>query len=87
MNVYTQDDAADLLQSDVATNKWYEGESSYSYDNGEPKDAKAETKKKSLQFTNMLWKSSKKVGFGIKGKFVLAYYCTVGAKDNRRLLN
>jgi len=46
--VYTQDDAADLLQSDVATNKWYEGESSYSYDNGEPKDAKEETKKKSL---------------------------------------
>jgi len=32
----------------------------------------------------MLWKSSTKVGFGIKGKFVLAYYCTVGAKDDAK---
>lgn len=85
--MYTQDDAADLLQSNVATTKWYEGESSYNYDTGEPTDDKDETKKKSKKFMNMLWKSSKKVGFGIKGKFVLAYYCTVGAKDNRRLLN
>jgi len=45
--VYTQDDAADLLQSNVATTKWYEGESSYNYDTGEPTDDKDETKKKS----------------------------------------
>lgn len=82
-NVYTQDDEADLLQTDKATLEWYKGESTYDYVNGEPKDAK--DKAKSMKATNLLWKSSTLVGFGIKGKFVLAYYCAPAAyKDTKK---
>lgn len=32
-------------------------------------------KDKAEKFTNMIWKASTEVGFGIKGRFVIAWYC------------
>jgi len=30
---------------------------------------------KMLQFTQMVWKNTSKVGFGVRGKWVIAFYC------------
>lgn len=62
--------------SNAASERWYAGESEYSYVNGAPKAAAVPAKAKAaLSFTAMVWKSTTKVGFGFKGKWVIAWYC------------
>lgn len=72
--------AAEQLEGDHATNEWYANSKHYSYETGKAKtgvkDQKDEvTKQYSDTYTQLVWKTSKKVGFGIKGKFVVAWYC------------
>lgn len=71
----------DLLFKNDASEAWYKGESEYDYTKGEPKKKEdAEKKLFSENFTRMVWKKTTKVGFGIKGKYVIAWYCE--AKGN-----
>ena len=59
----------------MATDKWYENKQYYDFAKGELTKGKESEGKK---FTSMMWRKSKKVGFGIKGKFVVAWYCPKG---------
>ena len=74
-NVYTQDDEVNLLKTDVTIDKWYAMKDHYNFDKG---TFKKDKKKDGQKFTLMMWRASKKVGFGISGKFVVAWYCPKG---------
>lgn len=67
-----------MLTTNLASEDWYKnGRDKYNFATGaarSPADQPAANK-----FTEMLWKSSKTVGFGVKGKWVVAWYC-----DSRR---
>jgi hypothetical protein len=56
-------------------NKWYEMKDHYNFDKG---TFKKDKKKDGQKFTSMMWRASKKVGFGISGKYVVAWYCPTG---------
>jgi len=61
---------------DIATEFWYaQGDKNIDYTTGKPYangDQKAVN-----QLLHIIWKSTKKVGFGIKDKWVVAWYCDV----------
>jgi len=79
-NVYEGDNASKVVKEDLASDEWYSYEDNYDYKTGAPK--KDMDKEKSKAFTNMMWKGTKNVGFGIKGKFVVAWYCPAGHKKS-----
>jgi hypothetical protein len=83
LNVYTQDDSVDLLKTDAAMEGWYDNRQFYDYALGKPKDV-AKTKE-AMSFAAIMWKSSKKVGFAITGKFVVAWYCPGGNKPDTEI--
>jgi hypothetical protein len=65
-----------LKTTNIATDAWYEGESEYDYSTGTPRDMKDPKKVKlSNAFANVVWAGTTKVGFGVKGKWVVAWYC------------
>jgi hypothetical protein len=65
-----------LAESDDAVNAWYAGASEYDAKVGAPKDPKNKEKKTlSDNYTTLVWKSSTRTGFGIKGKVVVAWIC------------
>jgi len=67
------------LNNDAGKN-WYSGELYYNFNTGDlPKDK--DEKKAVEKFSKMVWKNTKKVGFGVKGKWVIAWYCD--AKPNK----
>jgi hypothetical protein len=79
------DDATKILEiitKDTASKNWYEtGQADYSYDDGACKASVCDDATKKLQvdnLTQLLWSSSQKVGFGIKGRNVVAWYCKKG---------
>lgn len=87
MNIYTERHSTETASgrghaASSATDNWYHsGEPYYDYATGQPKTAAtAEQKVDALKFTRMMWKATKKVAFGIKGKHVVAWYCD--AKGN-----
>ena len=77
--IYTEKVAAkvkDVLYTNAASTFWYAGETEYDYTKGEPKKKTDKNKKAySDNFTKMVWKATTKVGFGVKGKYVIAWYC------------
>jgi hypothetical protein len=59
----------------VTIDKWYENKQYYDFKKGTfTKDKKVHGQK----FTKMMWRATKKVGFAISGKFVVAWYCPKG---------
>jgi hypothetical protein len=70
----------DLATSNAASERWYKGESDYSYEKGTAKEATDVAKSAAARdFAQMVWKSTTKVGFGVKGKWVIAWYCEAAA--------
>jgi uncharacterized protein YkwD len=78
-NVYEEIDPEklnELVTTSVATEAWYQGQAEFNYANGEPMAWNEEAQYKKYQdFTRMMWKKTAKVGFGIRGKYVIARYC------------
>jgi uncharacterized protein YkwD len=78
-NVYEEADAAklnELVTTDAATKAWYVGKDEFNYKNGEPIGWNDKARYARYQdFTRMMWKKATKVGFGIRGKWVIARYC------------
>jgi phage gp16-like protein len=73
----------ELEFKNTASMAWYAGEPKYDYSKGEPKSPKdKDAKAASDKFTQMVWKGTAKVGFGIKGKWVIAWYCDKGSTGN-----
>jgi len=73
----------------MATTEWFKGRYSYDFATGTAKAGATPAKAKAAQqFANMAWKSTKKVGFGVKGTDsdnrgggqVVAWYCDVPAE-------
>lgn len=71
-----------MATSTDAVDAWNKGQANYNFIKGEPMDKNDVAKKKlSDEFTRMVWKSSTTVGFGIKGKFVVAWICKKKGND------
>jgi hypothetical protein len=68
----------DLVRNHVATDTWYlSGEKFYAYETGRPKSGATDPQKAMVDnFTRIVWKGTSTVSFGIKGKYVAAWYCT-----------
>jgi len=71
-----------VMTTDVAPKTWYQGKQYYDFKAGKAKVAKglpteeaALRKKLSDDFTMMVWKGSSQLGLGIKGKWVVGYFC------------
>lgn len=69
--------------TDAASEYWYAGNAWYNQDTGTstvptngPLTARA------FEFTKMVWKKTLKVGFGVKDKWVIAWYCDSQPKSN-----
>jgi hypothetical protein len=83
MNMYTASgtakDIKELETNHVATDAWYQtGEANYDYTKNTEKAGLTAPQKSALaDFTRMVWSSTTKVAFGIKGKYVVAWYCEV----------
>jgi len=78
-NVFDQEDDAKVLElvtSDAATDSWYAGMKHFNFETGEsraPNDT--DMNNQFLAFSRMMWRKSTKVGFGIRGSYVMAWYC------------
>jgi hypothetical protein len=72
--------------SNLASEFWYSGNTDYNPDTGLAKTNSASNTDKMLKFTQMVWKNSSKVGFGVKNNMVIAWYCdakgNVGGADD-----
>lgn len=70
-----------LATSDDATEGWYSSKKNYAFDLGTYKvtdPVLTDAQKLDVdEFTRMVWKETTKVSFGIKGRFVAAWYCSV----------
>jgi hypothetical protein len=72
-----------LAKSHAATDAWYGGNSYYDYDTGKYKAGlTTEQTKLAKDFTRMLWRGTENVAFGIKGKYVAAWYCNPSGTTN-----
>lgn len=69
-------DAVQALDKDWATNYWYVKGTGYDWDK-KPKSATAN------DFTNMIWRGSRNVGFGVYGDKVVALYCVKGNVEGK----
>jgi len=70
-----------LDKNHAATDAWYQtGSPYYDYAKSAPKSGITAAQKSAVyDFTRMVWSSTTKVSFGIKGKYVVAWYCdTIG---------
>lgn len=66
----------DVLLTNMASDFWYEGIEFYNFDFGGSKAGNTEAQKnQSNNFAQMVWKGVTKVGFGVSGKYVVAWYC------------
>lgn len=75
--------------TDVATDTWYGAGKYYDHEEDAPKaTATKDEKFYAKLFMQLVWKASKNVGFGIRGNWVVAWYCptgnTVKDKDNEK---
>lgn len=71
---------SDVFLKNVATQDWYKGHAMYDFKTGQPKAGSDATKiKKSDQFVNTVWKGTTKVAFGVRGRYVVAWYCEAAA--------
>jgi hypothetical protein len=82
-STYKQDKTAtpgadDVEYTNEASKSWYAGASEYDQGAGKQVAGGASTGlPKMLAFTQMVWKNTSKVGFGVKGDTVIAWYCDV----------
>jgi hypothetical protein len=84
----TAADIKKVKDSNLATDFWYGGEEFYSYDTFQPIDTKNDIKTKRVyDFANVVWTGTTKVGFGVKGKWVVAWYCAVKATPSSTTAN
>ena len=68
--------AASLRFTDAASAAWYAGGKWYDESTGRSKDPSNASKTlDAFKFTKMVWKKTTRVGFGVKGKWVVAWYC------------
>jgi hypothetical protein len=69
-----------LLTTAEASIAWATGKKNYNFRDGSANSDVSEEKANAYKFTQMVWKGAKgkKVGFGIKGKNVYAWYCPKG---------
>jgi len=77
--IYTQPDTEkqlDLLVGTAAVDAWYAGNADYDYEAGKASGAGDEAKAK--LFTQVVWKNTDTVAFGIKDRKVYAWYCDKG---------
>jgi hypothetical protein len=80
-NYYYTSNQANLMESDAATDKWYQGHLHWDYDNGQPKtSSSADRRVEASRFSRMIWKgvnfeegTKPMVGFGIQCGFALAW--------------
>jgi len=86
MSFYTENNSAavaNLDKSHAATDSWYGGNTYYDYANGKYTGNDTTAKTKLAQaFTRMLWKNTQTVAFGVKGKYVAAWYCNPSGSTN-----
>lgn len=84
-SVFTQDapaKVATLATSDDATIGWYEGKKFWNFKEGTVKDKfedkvlTADQKADAADFTRMVWAETTTVAFGIRGRWVVAWYCS-----------
>jgi len=77
-NQYEGADEATAKDSDAATDFWYNKKKWYNFKEGKavaPSNDNDKPKKDADMFARLIWKSTTKVGFGQKGKYVVAWYC------------
>jgi hypothetical protein len=87
MSVYEEKggDAAvkNLDKSHAATDSWYGGFQHYDYATNGYKAGLTDTQKKKAEaFTRMLWRGTQTVAFGVKGRWVAAWYCNPSGSTN-----
>jgi len=86
MSFYTETNTAavpDLDKNHAVTDSWYSGYKHYDYTNGKWKDGlTAAEKTLAKAFTRMVWRGTKTVAFGVKGKYVAAWYCNPSGSTN-----
>jgi len=77
------------MESDKATETWYEGQTYWDFANGAPKATSDDNQLQARQFARMIWKglnfapgTTFKVGFGIQCGYALAWYCPTVAKPD-----
>jgi hypothetical protein len=70
---------ANLALSGDAVMAWWKGSVEYNAATGLPRGSSADSKTKSDNYTTLVWKAAKKVGFGVEGSWVVAWVCGVPA--------
>jgi len=80
-SVFTTANVLKLLTDSLATEGWYAGIAMYDFDNHRPRSPP--DRKYSDQFTQMVWASTKHIGFGVRGDTVVAWYCSKGGNTPR----
>jgi hypothetical protein len=66
-----------LATSGDAIIDWWNGSSQYDAEKGKPKGDSTDSKRKSRNYTTLVWKAGTKVGFGVEGSWVVAWICGV----------
>jgi hypothetical protein len=78
-NVFQQQipgQVAQLRFTDAASKAWYGGSANYNENTGEStQPGNDQATLEAFMFTKMVWKKTKRVGFGVRGKWVIAWYC------------
>jgi hypothetical protein len=69
---------AAVATTNVAIETWYaEGDAAIDYATGKPKVRTAANNEKVDRLLYMIWKTTRKVAFGVRDKWVVAWYCDV----------
>jgi hypothetical protein len=76
------------MTTSIATDTWYQGKQYYDFDKGEVitdddlSDEENDLREQNAYyFTQMLWKDSTEVGLGVKGKWVVGWFCEDKGND------
>lgn len=80
-SVFTSVETLRLLTAALATEGWYAGIAQYDFANHRGRSP--QTRTYADQFTQMVWASTKQVGFGVRGDTVVAWYCAKGGNTPR----
>lgn len=82
--IFNKDDAGTTSKSvefsNLASETWYAGNTDYDPATGLVRSETASNQDKMLKFTQMVWRNTSKVAFGVQGDIVIGWYCD--AKGN-----
>jgi hypothetical protein len=77
-----------VATTDAAVESWYQGLEYYDFAQGKAvidddmtPEIKAERKRAADAFTQLVWKGSTRIGLGIKGKWVIGWFCQSKGND------